>query len=112
MTEDKATPLRERMMADMRIRGIGDKAQKSHIRAIKEFTNFVKRSPDTATADDLRAYQLQTAVTAVTPSTFNTRCRSAVFLQHDLGTRGNEEFHAIQAATEETAYRVQCRRSF
>ena len=34
MTEDKMTPLRERMMEDMRIRGMGDKAQKSHIRAI------------------------------------------------------------------------------
>lgn len=28
MTEDKITPLRERMMEDMRIRGMGDKAQK------------------------------------------------------------------------------------
>jgi hypothetical protein len=31
MTHEKITPLRERMMEDMRIRGMGDKAQKSHI---------------------------------------------------------------------------------
>ena len=49
MTEDRITPLRERMLEDMRIRGMGDKAQKSHIRAIKDFAKFLKRSPDTAT---------------------------------------------------------------
>jgi integrase/recombinase XerD len=43
MTEEKITPLRERMMEDMRIRGMGDKAQKSHIRAIKDFAKFLKR---------------------------------------------------------------------
>ena len=41
MTDDKITPLRERMLEDMRIRGMGDKAQKSHIRAIKDFTKFL-----------------------------------------------------------------------
>ena len=34
MTEERVTPLRQRMIEDMRIRGMGDKAQKSHIRAI------------------------------------------------------------------------------
>jgi integrase/recombinase XerD len=73
MTEDKVTPLRARMMEDMRIRGMGDKAQKSHIRAIKDFAGFLQRSPDTATPDELRAYQLHMTDTGVTPSTFNTR---------------------------------------
>ena len=36
MAEDKMTPLRERMIEDMRIRGMGDKAQKSHIRSIDD----------------------------------------------------------------------------
>ena len=49
MTEDKITPLRERVLEDMRIRGMGDKAQKSHIRAIRDFAKFLKRSPDSAT---------------------------------------------------------------
>jgi integrase/recombinase XerD len=73
MTEDKVTPLRERMIEDMRIRGMGDKAQKSHIRAIKDFAKFLGRSPDTATSEDLRAYQLHMSDTGVTASTFNTR---------------------------------------
>ena len=73
MTEDKGTPLRARMMEDMRIRGMGDKAQKSHIRAIKDFARFLKRPPDTATPEELRAYQLHMTDTGVTASTFNTR---------------------------------------
>mgnify|MGYP003705924345 FL=1 len=73
MTQEKVSPLRERMMEDMRIRGMGDKSQKAHIRALKDFTVFLGRSPDTAVPDDLRAYQLHMADTGVTPSTFNAR---------------------------------------
>jgi integrase/recombinase XerD len=45
MTEERITPLRERMIEDMRIRGMGDKAQKAHIRAIKDFAAFLGRLP-------------------------------------------------------------------
>ena len=40
MAEERTTPLRERMIEDMRIKGLGDKSQKSHIRAIKDFAAF------------------------------------------------------------------------
>ena len=73
MTDEKMSPLRARMMEDMRIRGMGDKAQKSHIRAIKDFAKFIGHSPDTATPEELRAYQLHMTDTGLTPSTFNTR---------------------------------------
>ncbi|MCP4309603.1 MAG: tyrosine-type recombinase/integrase [bacterium] len=73
MTEERITPLRERMIEDMRIRGLGEKAQKAHIRAIKDFAGFLKRSPDTAIPDDLRAYQLHMTDAGVTPPTFNAR---------------------------------------
>ena len=73
MTHERISPLRQRMMEDMRIRGMGDKAQKSHIRAIKDFAAFPGRSPDTATPEDLRAYQLHMSDTGVTAPTFNTR---------------------------------------
>ena len=73
MTQEKVSPLRERMMEDMRIRGMQETSQKAHIRAIKHFAGFLRRSPDTATPDDLRAYQLHMADTGVTPSTFNAR---------------------------------------
>lgn len=73
MTMERVSPLRLQMMEDMRIRGMGDKAQKSHIRALKDFAAFLGRSPDTATPEDLRAYQLHMTDTGVTVSTFNTR---------------------------------------
>jgi integrase/recombinase XerD len=70
---EKMTPLRARMIEDMRVRGLGEKAQKAHVRAIKDFAGFLGRSPDTATPEDLRAYQLHMADTGVTPTTFNVR---------------------------------------
>ena len=73
MTHEKISPLRERMIEDMRIHEMGAKAQKAHIRAVKHFVGFLKRSPDTATPDDLRAYQLHMTGTEVTPPTFNAR---------------------------------------
>lgn len=73
MTEERTTPLRERMIEDMRIRGMGDKAQQAHIRAIKDFAKFLEHSPDTATSEELRAYQLHMTDTGVTPCTFNAR---------------------------------------
>jgi hypothetical protein len=94
MTEERISPLRQRMMEDMRIRGVGDKAQKSHIRAIKDFAAFLGRSPDTATPEDLRAYQLHMSDTGVTPPTFNTRI---VALRFFFGmTCGREESKAGQ----------------
>jgi len=80
MAHEKTTPLRERMIEDMRIHGMGDKAQKAHIRAIKDFASFLKRSPDTATPDDLRAYQLHMTDTGVTPTTYNARIMALRFL--------------------------------
>lgn len=73
MSEEKTTPLRERMLEDMRIRGIGEKGQKAHIRAVKDFAAFLGRSPDTATADELRGYQLHMTDSCVSPTTFNAR---------------------------------------
>ncbi|ETX10984.1 integrase [Roseivivax halodurans JCM 10272] len=78
--EERISPLRKRMIEDMNIRGMGDKAQKAHIRAVKNFAAFLGRSPDTATPDDLRAYQLHMTETGVTPSTFNARIMALRFL--------------------------------
>ena len=85
MTQEKVTPLRERMIEDMRIRGMGDKSQKAHIRALKDFAAFLGRSPDTATPDDLRAYQLHMTDTGVTPPDVQRSdyCASVLF-RHDL----------------------------
>jgi integrase/recombinase XerD len=73
MTEERISPLRQRMIEDMQIKGLGEKSQKAHIRAIKDFAGFLGRSPDTATSDDLRAYQLHMSEVGITPPTYNAR---------------------------------------
>jgi integrase/recombinase XerD len=45
MVEEKTTPLRERMIEDMRIPGMGEKAQQAHIRAVKDFAAFLGDLP-------------------------------------------------------------------
>jgi integrase len=89
MKEEKTTPLRKRMIEDMRIRDIKETTQKGHIRAVKNFAAFLGRSPDTATPDELRAYQLHMTDTDVSTATFNTRI---VSLRLFFGTTcGREE---------------------
>ena len=55
------SPLRQRMIEDMRLRKLGRRPRSSYIRAVGEFAAFLRRSPTTATAEDLRRYQLHLA---------------------------------------------------
>ncbi|MBM7066993.1 site-specific integrase [Actibacterium sp. 188UL27-1] len=73
MTQEKISPLRARMIEDVRIKGLGESSQTAHIRAVSYFAEFLARSPDTATEEDLRAYQLHMVNANVTPSTYNVR---------------------------------------
>jgi integrase/recombinase XerD len=61
MTKSNKTisPLRQRMIEDMAMRKLGVATQKGYIRAVVNFTKYLKRSPDTASAEDLREFQLQ-----------------------------------------------------
>jgi hypothetical protein len=52
------TPLRQRMIDDMRMRKLGDKTQAAYIRAVRGLAAFLGRSPDSATVEDLRRFQL------------------------------------------------------
>ena len=52
------SPLRQRMIEDMTARNLGHHSQRSHIYSCKLFAAFLKRSPDTANADDVRRFQL------------------------------------------------------
>jgi integrase/recombinase XerD len=79
MKEERTTPLRERMIEDMRIRGMGEKTQKAHIRGVKDLAAFLGRSPDTATPEELRAYQLHMTDAGVSAETFNVRIVSLRF---------------------------------
>jgi site-specific recombinase XerD len=52
------SPLRQRMIEDMQLRKLAPKTQISYIRAVKKLADYLDHSPDTATAEDLRQFQL------------------------------------------------------
>jgi site-specific recombinase XerD len=61
MSTNTVSPLRQRMIEDMNARKLGAHSQRSHIDSCKRFAAFLKRSPETATADDIRQFQLHLA---------------------------------------------------
>ena len=71
MSVKPISPLRRRMIEDMTVRGFGAKTKSDYIRHVKNFTIFIGRSPDTATPEDLRAYQLHQREKGVQPPTMN-----------------------------------------
>jgi site-specific recombinase XerD len=58
MTDTAISPLRQRMIEDMNIRGFVAKTQTGYLRVVRDFAAFLGRSPDGADAEDLRRYQL------------------------------------------------------
>jgi integrase/recombinase XerD len=67
----KISPLRQRMIEEMRLRNLAPKTRDAYIRAVLHFTGFLGRSPDTATAEDLRRYQLHCVDHGVSAITLN-----------------------------------------
>lgn len=65
------SPLRQRMIEDMTLRKLGAKSQAAYIRAVKHFTRFFGQSPDAASAEDLRRYQLYLVQQNTSSTTLN-----------------------------------------
>jgi integrase/recombinase XerD len=61
MSKESISPLRQRMIEDMNARKLCAGTQRGHISSCKRFAAFVKRSPDTATLEDIRRFQLHLA---------------------------------------------------
>jgi site-specific recombinase XerD len=72
MTETAISPLRRRMIEDLMMRNFVEKTQNDYIRHIKNFSDFLRRSPATATAEDLRLFQLYLTQSGVRPPTVNS----------------------------------------
>ena len=70
------SPLRQRMLDDMRMRKLTPKTQSAYIRAVCRFTRYLGRAPDTATVEDLRNYQLHLVDTGTWSIPAPRRCRS------------------------------------
>jgi hypothetical protein len=61
MTDETMSPLRRRMIEDMTIRRFTSKTQHDYVQRVKSFAVFLGRSPDTASFEDVRRYQLHLA---------------------------------------------------
>ena len=80
MLDKPNSPLRQRMIEDMTARRFKEKVQKDYVRHMRRFAAFLGRSPDTATSEDLRRFQLHMATSqpALRPSTPRSpRCGSS-----------------------------------
>ena len=71
MPDKPISPLRQRMIDDMTARRFSDATRKDYVRHVRTFTAFLGRSPDTATSDDLRRFQLHMAQQQVSPWSIN-----------------------------------------
>ncbi len=61
MTDEAMSPLRRRMIEDMTIRKFAPKTQHDYVQRVKNFAAFLGRSPETASFEDVRRYQLHLA---------------------------------------------------
>src|SRR6202165_5890216 len=64
--------LRARMIEDMRVRGFSEKTRNDYVRNVRAFAAFIGRSPDTATAEDLRLFQLHQTQIGMQPPSINS----------------------------------------
>jgi integrase/recombinase XerD len=58
ISEKPISPLRQRVIEDMRVRNFGEKTQSDYVHCVKTFSTFLGHSPATATSEDLRRYQV------------------------------------------------------
>ena len=73
------SPLRQRMTEDMALRKLSPQTQAAYIHAVKNFTRFLKRAPDTASAEDLRRYQLDLVKQGVSSGHLNATITGLTF---------------------------------
>src|SRR6202051_2386187 len=72
MSEKPISPLRQRMLEDMSMRRFVPDTQREYSGAVKRLAAFLGRSPDTATPEELRSFQLHLTGTGVRPPTIST----------------------------------------
>ena len=83
MSERPISPLRRRMLEDMAVRRLGEKTKSNYIHHVENFTAFLGRSPETATAEDVRRFQVHLTETGAGPSSIN---QAATALRFFFGT--------------------------
>lgn len=71
-TEPTISPLRLRMIEDMTMRKLSPHTQRDYIRAVKKLADFLGKSPDRATREDLKQFQLHLVNAGATDTTMNS----------------------------------------
>jgi site-specific recombinase XerD len=66
------SPLRQRLIDDMNLRRFSRETQRNYIRDVGRFATFLRRSPDTATAEDVRRFQVEQRDAGVPTPTMNS----------------------------------------
>ena len=86
------SPLRQRLIEDMNMRRFSRATQRNYIRDVGRFATFLRRPPDTATADDVRRFQVEQRDAGLPAPTMNSivaaRARLRVHPDRDRPTRG------------------------
>ncbi len=82
----------------MWIKGLQSKTQTMSLRAMCDFTRLLGHSPDTATPEDLRAFQLDVSEKGIGSATFNNRLSVLGF------------FFSVTCAREEMKRHMRCQR--
>jgi site-specific recombinase XerD len=71
ITSGTTSPLRQRMLEDMRMRKFEPRTQEAYVRAVRKLAAYLHRPPDTATVDELRDFQLHLVDSGTSPVTLN-----------------------------------------
>ncbi len=77
--DNPISPLRQRMIEDMTLRKLSPKTQSGYLRWVKRLNGFLKRSPATATAEDLRRFQLDLVERGVRRASVNAAVTALKF---------------------------------
>ena len=91
MTDKSISPLRQRMIEDMEVRGFNVGTQQGYIRAVRNFTVFLGRSPDQAGIEDLRRFQHHMRTQGASATTMNTAVSALRFFFGVTLGRGDAE---------------------
>ena len=105
MTDQYVPPLRQRFLEDMRIKGLQPKTQTMYLRAMRDFTLYLGHSPDAATPEELRAFQLDMKERGIGAPTFNNRLTVLSFFFATTCPR------PLSAGGQEDPRRAECRGS-
>jgi integrase/recombinase XerD len=80
MSDETISPLRRRMIEDMTVRGFNEKTRNDYVRNVRTFSAFIGRSPDTATAEEVRRFQLHQTESGVGAPSINSAVSALRFL--------------------------------